>query len=97
MLLTESRLKEIEDRLAKTTPKPWAHEWSGNEGDLDAGHGVVSMDHGEICRIRGHLPVAEQAANGVFIAEAPNDVAELLTEVRRLRARLREEGVADPG
>jgi hypothetical protein len=95
MQLTESRLKEIEDRLAKTTPGPWAHEWSGNEGDLEAGHGVVAMGHGEICRIRGHLPTAEQAANGVFIAEAPNDVAELLAEVRRLRQRLREQGLAE--
>jgi hypothetical protein len=93
MHLTESRLREIEDRLAKITPKPWAHEWSGNEGDVESGHGVVSMAHGEICRLRGHLPVAEQAANGVFIAEAPNDVAELLAEVRRLRARLGEEAV----
>lgn len=85
MHLTESRLQEIEDRLGKITPKPWAHEWSGNEGDLEAGHGVVALEHGEICRVRGHLPTEQQAANGVFIAQAPYDVAELVNEVRRLR------------
>jgi hypothetical protein len=53
------------------------------------------MDHGEICRIRGHLPAEKQAANGVFIAEAPNDIAELLGEVRWLRERLREQGLTE--
>ncbi len=90
MEMSESRLKEIEDRLGMITPGPWAHEWSGTEGDCEAGHGVVSLKHGGICRFRGQLPAAEQAANGLFIAQAPYDVADLLAEVRRLQARLGE-------
>lgn len=96
MEMTDARIKEIEDRLALITPGPWAHQWSGAEGDCEAGHGVVSLEHGEVCRLRGSLSPEEQAANGLFIAQAPYDIADLLTEIHRLRERLAEvEGAAD--
>jgi hypothetical protein len=72
-------LKPIQDRLAGITPGTWRHETTG------VAHSGIRTDYGWLYANDG----ATEADNQ-FVANAPADIAALMTEVERLKRALRE-------
>jgi len=70
------RLKEIEERWAKTTPGPW---WPDMDNLL-----VIGSGSGPTMQVA----VASTRANRDAIAASPEDIAHLIAEVKRLRREL---------
>lgn len=82
--MDDKRLKEIRERLAKTTPGPWRQI---KDGLLACG--LPSDTY----TIKGEHVVAGDVyrEDAAFIANAPTDIADLLAEVERLKAELEHE------
>lgn len=85
-LLTEAKLAEIEERLGRTTPGPWAcRDRLGGGGCFvfsEETFHVVAMEEDDEPALSAPLGRGDAA----FIAAAREDVPLLLAEVRRLRA-----------
>ena len=85
-LLTEAKLAEIEERLGRATPGPWAcRDRLGGGGCFvfsEETFHVVAMEDDEEPAVAVPLGRGDAA----FIAAAREDVPLLLAEVRRLRA-----------
>lgn len=85
-VLTEARLAEIEARMARTTPGPWAYK------DRLGGGGcfVFSEETFHVVAVEADdgpsVTVPLGRGDAAFIAAAREDVPLLLAEVRRLRA-----------
>lgn len=94
-----SRLDEIEARWQEATPGPWVT--GGNRGELRGGTAVFTTHPHESSRYRSHVQCIAEVADGwgdergrtnaQAIAAAPEDIAWLVAEVRRLQREL--EGV----
>lgn len=89
--MTREELDAISGRLAAITPQPWMNQF----GVVIAGEKTIAVSWcaGEVTR-------EEQATNAAFIANAPDDIARLLAEVRRLNKASRylaEQMVHDGG
>lgn len=69
-------LDAIKGRLEQATPGPW-HQGPHYRADIESRYGRVA----ECGVTRGQQAVA----NAAFIAHAPEDIADLLAEVERLR------------
>ena len=85
-VLSEDRLAEIEARLGRATPGPWAYKDRLGGGGCfvfseDTFH-VVAVEEDEEAAVS--VPLGREDA--AFIAGAREDVPLLLAEVRRLRA-----------
>jgi hypothetical protein len=81
--LSAGRLEEIRGRNAARTPGPWLRSgYAIRSGHYD--HSV--HDHGLIASVEGGLSdgVGGYFNDGEFIANAPQDVTDLLAEVTRL-------------
>lgn len=78
--MTEQEIAEIQDRLAAATPGPWCVT-----GDYVASYGreyeIASFGETSVWTAR-----CQRAQEADLIANAPADIAALLTEVKRLRA-----------
>ena len=83
-MLTKSELDEIRARCEAATPGPWHGNVFGY-GGVHILWGSVYMGDGELVRI-GH----NESSNADFVARARQDVPDLLEEVERLRAALRQ-------
>jgi hypothetical protein len=85
-LLTEAKLAEIEERLERATPGPWAcKDRLGGGGCFvfsEETFHVVALEEDEEPAVAVPLGRGDAA----FIAAAREDVPLLLAEVRRLRA-----------
>lgn len=85
-VLSEERLREIEERLGRATPGPWAcKDRLGGGGCFvfsEETFHVVALEEDEDPTVSVPLGRADAA----FIAGAREDVPLLLAEVRRLRA-----------
>lgn len=85
-LLTEAKLAEIEERLGRATPGPWAcKDRLGGGGCFvfsEETFHVVAVEEDEEPAVAVPLGRGDAA----FIAAAREDVPLLLAEVRRLRA-----------
>lgn len=95
--MSEDDLKAIEARLVAATPGPWEERvgigWAPPYVVWVRCEERRSVMSGEIENMRIASIIAEcnsatipNAANAAFIAHAPEDIAALLAEVRRLRA-----------
>lgn len=91
-MITDKRLKEIQDALAAATPGPWKGTMGWVTGSCIGG---CRMEEGDfkICDIRGwgHLQylgeekaIKIQDANRDLIANTPTYLAELLAEIKTL-------------
>jgi len=73
--MTDNRIEEIKERLAKATPGPWRDGQIGNFRVYGPdGRGSDS----------GLLSTAFNRENATFIANSPSDIQFLLDEVERL-------------
>ncbi|HEX8273519.1 MAG TPA: hypothetical protein VF615_12860 [Longimicrobiaceae bacterium] len=85
-LLTEAKLAEIEERLGRATPGPWAcKDRLGGGGCFvfsEETFHVVAVEEDE----EPAVVVPLGRGDAAFIAAAREDVPLLLAEVRRLRA-----------
>jgi hypothetical protein len=81
--LTAERLVEIEMRLAAATPRPWRLGFA-NGGDVWQATLKGHEDERTHIAYTGLDTDPRHAADAEFIAHAPDDVAVLLAEVRRL-------------
>lgn len=93
MNLTDEQLAEIEARLKAATPWPWKeHGIRMETGDITVGIEritVASVHNGvALGEILLNKAPNSQFANAAFIAHAPDDIAALLAEVKRLRAKI---------
>lgn len=70
---SETRLGEIEARLAKATPGPWVER-----DDEIWGHTATIVSHRRVCTPRD----ANRVANADLIAHAPSDIRALLDIIR---------------
>jgi hypothetical protein len=88
--MNEQRLKEIEAREKAASPGPWIVKQDKLCGAFVAGPVKKNGKRDKISLppITQDTPVKE--ANAIFIAHARQDVLELRTEVRRLRAAIEE-------
>ena len=90
-MLTEERLKQIEERAAKATPGPWRFERDFTEevGSWEIRTCVEELDD-------PFLPVAcaghceDDTSDAAFIAAARTDVPDLVAEVQKLHSVLTE-------
>ena len=85
------RLTEIEARAKAATPGPWHATDNWYDGPLHGvasadGHEFVGISHGE--RPTTEVNEAQEKADATFIAAAPDDIAWLVAEVKRLRDEL---------
>lgn len=82
--MTDERKAEIRARLANITPAPWiVSDTSIVSDELEKCIAVIESDG-------GYEETSERrAGNAAFIAHAPQDIADLLAEVDRLRAYIR--------
>jgi hypothetical protein len=82
-MLTDERLKWIEDTLNAASPSPW------NSKSVSRGDDCIQL----IYQYLSDKPIAildsESQADAFFIASARGYVAELLSEVKRLRTLYR--------
>jgi hypothetical protein len=85
--ITEQRLREIEDRLRAATPGPWRAEDQPGSDDVRV-VGRHNTTGEEFCISLPFTPHGYREANAELIANAPVDLADLVVEVRRLRATL---------
>ncbi len=87
--MSERRLQTIKERRAKVTPPPWAASVT-----VDPARKFAHANGPYIYGDPGSALVEDQAYKDAdFIANAPSDVDELVAEVERLRAALRQSGV----
>jgi hypothetical protein len=94
-MLTDERLAEIEARRNAATPGPWEQVNKSVRVMGTATTYAPNAYEGGICNCLGaqrlyrDKVIDDRAmANAAFIAHAPDDVADLLAEVRRLREML---------
>lgn len=85
-LLTDERLAEIEARLTRATPGPWAYKDRMGGGGCfvfsEETFHVVAVEDGE-----PSVAAPLGRPDAAFIAAAREDLPLLLAEVRRLRAQ----------
>jgi len=77
------RLEEIESRLKAATPGEWSarcREFSNTEIARN-----IWTEYGWICRTEN----CDQQENADFIAHAPTDISDLLSEVRECHEKIR--------
>lgn len=95
--MTDERLEEIEQRLKQASPGPWKKCTGGNRGDCSCNiiwgveTAIAETVHAGSHGYQGEDMMLTQAAahkNAHLIAHAPSDIADLLAEVKRLRAEL---------
>jgi hypothetical protein len=91
--MTDEELNAIRERLARATPGPW-HVFEGDDyevwgGSKPRGEGMVWRPDwtDEDDEIAAMYPRDDHEADAHLIAHAPADLAALLAEVERLRAR----------
>jgi len=97
--MTELQLKEIENRLNKASPSPWRHipgdNWCAYSMVVTGNRTFILEDHSspDDCKEdkhgdcdKGGFPTGDD--DGEFIAHAPEDITNLLAEVRRLREEI---------
>jgi hypothetical protein len=83
-MLSEERLRQIEERVNGADEGPWCVEGCGGirmDGTRD-GYDILNANHQRVRRV--HFT----RGNADFIARARQDVPDLLAEVRRLQAKL---------
>jgi hypothetical protein len=73
-----ARLAEIRQRLEAATPRPWRLAIACDEHGDDESLALVRAGYADIATATN--------ANAAFIANAPDDIADLLAEVERLTA-----------
>jgi hypothetical protein len=89
--MNEQQLNEIEARLKAATSGPWVDTDSKPEAEgvvlILAGSDPLSTDAREIC-VFCDMEVCDgqDLHNSVFVAHAPDDMAALIAEVKRLQA-----------
>lgn len=76
--VTQEQLHAIQARLNAAARGPWEHDFCGNVDQVE------NQSHAISERIADNLTPGDAA----LIAHAPTDLADLLAEVERLRARL---------
>lgn len=82
----ETRLAEIEARLKAATPGPW--QASAASHVIQTNH--LTRDVWHICTTdTGFHQMEEWAANAKLIANAPQDLADLIAEVKRLEQKVK--------
>ena len=74
--MNPARLAEIRQRLEAATPRPWRLAIACDEHGEDESLAVVRAGYADIATATN--------ANAAFIANAPDDIADLLAEVERL-------------
>ena len=79
--MTQEQLDAIRERVGGITDGPWSY-WSGRDYRENC---VKSDSREDAPTVAEVIPEADDA---VFIANAPQDITDLLAEVERLRARL---------
>lgn len=79
--MTQERLDAIQERVGGITDGPWSY-WSGRGYRENC---VKSDSREDAPTVAEVIPEADDA---VFIANAPQDITDLLAEVERLRPRL---------
>lgn len=89
-------ISEIKARLAAATPGPWKVFEHQDHSGLEAGppytQGYVKGCVNDVCRISalGRSGVTDKQRRDIeFIANAPADIAYLLAEVKRLKAKIK--------
>lgn len=99
--MTPKELAEIEGRLKAATPGPWQTR-EGDPSTVETTASALEPQQREVCDTGFRDSpggVKECRANARFIAHAPDDVARLLAEVRRLTPAVKvarwEAGVDD--
>jgi len=80
--MTKKQIEEIRARLEAATPGPWRK-------DATPGYFEPAVWIGEGC------VYPEEQSDATFIAHAPQDIADLLEEVGRLRDFVAAHGLAD--
>lgn len=110
--MTESELREIEERWANATPGPWhtggpvtrksitapltlapygnglsAEVWEVGRRGQQFAPGIAVVNHSSS---DDGSEVTEAEPNAIAIAAAPTDIADLIAEVRRLKAQLQQ-------
>lgn len=89
MPLTDEHLAEIEARLRQITPTPWEECWVA-DGPDDPGVSAITAFRNDLEFVVVQAPgeddqSPQESMDIEFIAHAPEDIAALLAEVRRLR------------
>ena len=86
-MLTENGLQAIQKRLENATPGPWRiwqNPYNADDVAVETAWCHFGIE-GDTELITDYLPTD---ADAEFIAHAPEDIAALLAEVERLRARI---------
>ncbi len=81
-------LADIEATWAAATPGPWTYD--GHDYVFDDETQMVAETRGAGAEASGQWPAGRIAANGRAIAMAPQHVAWLVSEVKRLQAEVAE-------
>jgi len=87
--MTDEELAAIRDRLTAATPGPWGFAWGQRGGDEGDWREIYACDDQRlVIGTTGYETggVARQE-DAIFVRHAPEDMAVLLAEVERLRAR----------
>lgn len=88
--MTQERLDAIRERLADATPGPWV--WLG-EAELASPTIPEPEDEDDYQHITNEDGQIDSSDDADLIEHAPDDLADLLAEVERLRKELAEKDV----
>lgn len=83
-MLSEQRLSEIRARLKAATPGPW--RISRYDSD-DVESGIDGFQTSLLGIRSGDIPMFNDATDAEFVAHSHTDIADLLAEVERLKAK----------
>ncbi len=90
--MTHAKLSEIEERLRAATPGPFIHSGHGCIRGGPVRHFERGSSQTQVAMTTGQdwMTPEEQLANAEMLAHAPQDIAALIAEVKRLREALRQ-------
>lgn len=90
--MTPEQLSEIEARLRAATPGPFIHSGHGCIRGGPVRHFERGSSQTQVAMTTGQdwMTPEEQLANAEMLAHAPQDIAALIAEVKRLREALRQ-------